>query len=409
MNDLQEHIISQSEHALLHLYKRANVALVGGEGAWLHTADGRRLLDAGAGIAVNALGYGDPAIVAAIHHAATGLLHTSNLYYTAPPAQLGARLLERTSWASNVFLCNSGTEAIEAALKFARRYTHAKNPTKQTTFVACHDSFHGRSMGALSVTAREAYRTPYLPLLDVTFMPLNGDHATIEAAITHETAAVVIEPIQGEGGIRPATAEFLRAVRQRCDEVDAILIFDEIQCGVGRTGDVWAHTASGVTPDIMAIAKPLGGGLPIGATLVNQRVAQTISYGDHGTTFGGNPFICSVANVVLDKITQPAMLDHVRSVGAELGAGLRDLGERFSHIVDVRGRGMMWGVAFDGIASAAVVDAALEHDLLVISAGPDVVRLVPPLILSSDEAHEVVKRLGAAIEQCIGQNIEHRT
>ncbi len=264
-------------------------------------------------------------------------------------------------------------------------------------------------MGALSVTAREAYRTPYLPLLDVTFMPLNGDHATIEAAITHETAAVVIEPIQGEGGIRPATAEFLRAVRQRCDEVDAILIFDEIQCGVGRTGDVWAHTASGVTPDIMAIAKPLGGGLPIGATLVNQRVAQTISYGDHGTTFGGNPFICSVANVVLDKITQPAMLDHVRSVGAELGAGLRDLGERFSHIVDVRGRGMMWGVAFDGIASAAIVDAALEHDLLVISAGPDVVRLVPPLILSSDEAHEVVMRLGAAIEQCIGQNIEHRT
>ncbi len=236
----QEAIIAQSDTFLLPLYKRAKLALVGGEGAWLHAADGRRLLDATAGIAVNALGYGDAEVVAAIQQAATGLLHTSNLYYTASVAELAQRLIDLTPWASKAFFCNSGTEAIEASLKFARRYTHNQRPEQQTGFVAFHDSFHGRSMGALSVTSREAYRTPFNPLIPgVRFISLECDQATLEATIDASVAAVIVEPIQGEGGIRPISPEFAQALRRRCDQVDAILIFDEIQCGVGRTGDVW--------------------------------------------------------------------------------------------------------------------------------------------------------------------------
>ncbi|WP_110518637.1 aspartate aminotransferase family protein [Herpetosiphon llansteffanensis] len=398
----QEAIIAQSDTFLLPLYKRAKLALVGGEGAWLHAADGRRLLDGTAGIAVNALGYGDAEVVAAIQQAATGLLHTSNLYYTASVAELAQRLVDLTPWASKAFFCNSGTEAIEASLKFARRYTHNQRPEQQTGFVAFHDSFHGRSMGALSVTSREAYRTPFNPLIpSVRFISLECDQATLEATIDASVAAVIIEPIQGEGGIRPISPEFAQALRRRCDQVDAILIFDEIQCGMGRTGDVWAHEALGMAPDIMALAKPLGGGLPIGAVLVNERVAKALNYGDHGTTFGGNPFICAVANVVLQKLTQPTMLDHVRSVGAELGAGLRDLGERFDVISAVRGRGLIWGVEFKGPTAAQITDAAFDQGLLLVGSGNDVVRVIPPLVLGHNDAEELVTRLGDAISQVV--------
>lgn len=392
-------IVAQSDRYILPLYKRAPLALIGGEGVWLDAADGRRYLDGLAGIAVNALGYGDRDVIAAIQTAASGLLHTSNLYYTAPAAQLAERLVRLTPWASRVFFANSGTEAIEGALKFARRHAYNREPGHKTGLVACTDSFHGRTMGALSVTAREAYRTPFEPLVpNVSFLTLNSDRATIATAVTAETAAVILEPIQGEGGVRPATTEFLQAVRARCDEVDALLIFDEIQCGLGRTGDVWAHTASEVAPDVMALAKPLGGGLPIGAVLLNEKAAAALNYGDHGSTFGGNPLVCAVANVVLDKLTQPAMLKHVRTVGAELGAGLRDLGERFGCVSDVRGRGLMWGIEFRDISAASVVEAAQAAGVLLAGAGPDTVRIVPPLIITAEETHELVARLGRAIE-----------
>ncbi|HYF65621.1 MAG TPA: aspartate aminotransferase family protein [Herpetosiphonaceae bacterium] len=400
MSDLShDAIIAQSEQYILPLYKRSPIALVGGEGVWLRDADGKRYLDGLAGIAVNALGYGDRDVIAAIQQAAEGLLHTSNLYYTAPGAQLAERLVGLTPWASRAFFCNSGTEAIEAALKFARRHAHNIAPGGKTELVACADSFHGRSMGALSVTYREAYRAPFNPLIPgVSFLKLNSDAAAIAELVTERTAGVIVEPIQGEGGVRPATPEFLRALRERCDEVGALLIFDEIQCGLGRTGDIWGHQASGVAPDIMAIAKPLGGGLPIGAALVNEKAAAALSYGDHGTTYGGNPLVCAVANVVLDKLTAPALLEHVRSVGAELGAGLRDLGERYDSISDVRGRGLMWGVEFRGVPAATVVEAAQDAGVLLAGAGPDTVRIVPPLILSAAEAGELVARLGRAVE-----------
>ena len=404
MSDLShDAIIAQSEQYILPLYKRSPIALVGGEGVWLRDADGQRYLDGLAGIAVNALGYGDRDVIAAIQQAAEGLLHTSNLYYTAPAARLAERLVELTPWASRAFFCNSGTEAIEAALKFARRHAYNRDPGTKIGLVACADSFHGRTMGALSVTSREAYRTPFNPLIPgVAFLQLNSDAAAIAELVTERTAAVILEPIQGEGGVRPATPEFLRALRARCDEVGALLILDEIQCGLGRTGEVWAHTASGIAPDIMALAKPLGGGLPIGAVLVNAKTSAALSYGDHGTTYGGNPLVCAVANVVLDKLTAPALLAHVRSVGAELGAGLRDLGERFAAISDVRGRGLMWGVEFRDIPAATVVEAAQAQGLLLAGAGPDTVRIVPPLILSAAEAGELVARLGRAIESVVG-------
>ena len=395
---LHDAMIAQSEHYILPLYKRAPLAFVGGDGVWLHDADGRRYLDGLAGIAVNALGYGDPDVVAAIQQAASGLLHTSNLYYTAPAAQLAERLVQLTPWASRAFFCNSGTEAIEAALKFARRYAHNREPGNKTGLVACHDSFHGRTMGALSVTAREAYRIPFNPLIPaVSWLALNSDAAAIAELVTPCTAAVIVEPIQGEGGVRPASNEFLRALRDRCNAVDALLIFDEIQCGLGRTGEVWAHTVSGVEPDMLAVAKPLGGGLPIGAVLLNERAAAALNYGDHGSTFGGNPLVCAVANVVLKKLTAPAMLAHVRQVGAELGAGLRDLGERFEQISAVRGRGLMWGVEFRDIPAATIVEAAQHEGLLLAGAGPDVVRIVPPLVISHAETHDLVARLGRAI------------
>ncbi|HEY1015129.1 MAG TPA: acetylornithine/succinylornithine family transaminase [Herpetosiphonaceae bacterium] len=401
-DDFSAQIIAQSDEYILPVYKRAPIALVGGAGAWLEAADGRRYLDGLAGIAVNALGYGSQLVTRAIQQAATGLIHTSNLFYTAAPAALAERLVKLTPWASKVFLCNSGTEAIEGALKFARRHAHNAAPGEKTGIVGCAHSFHGRTMGALSITAREAYRLPFGPLVPgAAFLPFNASAAEIAEAVTAATAAVVIEPIQGEGGVRPASPEFLRALRGRCDEVGALLIFDEIQCGLGRTGDAWAHAAAGIEPDMMCVAKPLGGGLPIGAVLLNERAAGAIGYGDHGTTFGGNPLICAVANAVVDEVTRPDFLAQVREVGAQLGSALRDLGERHSAITDVRGRGLMWGVEFKDQDAGAIVAAAVEHGLLLAGAGPDVVRIVPPLILSGEEAAELAARLDRAIEQAI--------
>ncbi len=396
--DRQAAIIAQSDHYLLPLYKRNQIALVGGQGVWVEAADGRRYLDGLSGIAVNALGYGDPALVAAIQQAATGLLHTSNLYYTAPAAELAERLVQQTPWASNVFLCNSGTEAVEAALKFARRRSHNRAPGDHTGIVACTHSFHGRTFGALSMTAREAYRTPFMPLLPgVEFLEFNADSAQIEQLLNEQVGAVIVEPIQGEGGIHMATPAFLQALRARCDEIGATLIFDEIQCGLGRSGDMWAHTATGVTPDVLVVAKPLGGGLPIGAVLVNATVAQEIHYGDHGSTFGGNPLICSVANTVMERIAAPAFLSHVRSVGTALGTALRDLGERYEQISDVRGRGLMWGVECANHDVSPIIAAASDAGLLLASAGPDVIRIIPPLVISAAEVDELVQRLDSAL------------
>jgi len=379
---------------VLPTYARAPFVLAHGEGVYLYDAEGRRYLDLAAGIAVNALGYGDPALVAAISQQAARLIHVSNLYLTAPQAELAARLCA-LSFADKVFFCNSGAEANEAAIKLARKWVYANHPgAGKTGLVAFENGFHGRTIGALSVTPRARYQDPFRPLLpDVTIAPFNDLDAAAQA-IGPGTCAVLVEPVQGEGGVHMATPEFLRGLRALCDAQDAVLIFDEVQCGMGRTGTLWAHEASGVTPDIMTLAKPLAGGLPIGVALASARIAAAIEVGDHGSTFGGGPLVASAANVVLERVSDPAFLHQVAAVGAALRDGLAAL--RSPQIVEVRGRGLMIGVELT-VPAADVVAAGYAHGLIMISAGPNVLRLVPPLILEQAHVDEALEKLGAIL------------
>jgi acetylornithine/N-succinyldiaminopimelate aminotransferase len=389
-------VIALDQRYLLQAYARPEFVLERGEGCYLYDTAGRRYLDCVAGIAVNALGYGDRQLAAAIVEHAAGLIHTSNLYYTRPAAELG-RLLAEHSFADRVFLCNSGAEAIEGAIKFARKVAYERHhDDRQSAIVAFTGSFHGRTMGAVAVTAREKYRAPFAPVMPgARFAPFN-DLAAAEAAITGDVCAVIVEPVQGEGGLSVATPEFLRGLRARCDAVGAQLVFDEIQCGMGRTGTLWAHEPYGVAPDIMTVAKPLGGGLPIGAVLMKQHVADAIHPGDHGTTFGGGPFVAGVARAVFERIADPAFLAHVREVGDYFAEALGDLAASQPRILELRGRGLMRGVVIDGPA-AAVREAGHRHGLLVATAGDDVVRLVPPLVFERQHVDEAVEKLGAAL------------
>ena len=391
-------IISAEQRYLLQTYARPEFVIERGEGCYLYDSEGRRYLDCVAGIAVNALGYGDPDVARAIREHADGLIHLSNLYHSRPAVELAQTLVDHTSWADRVFFCNSGAEAVEGALKFSRRYARDTHGEGKTTIVAFSGSFHGRTMGAVAVTAREKYRQPFEPVMPgVRFIPFN-DSAAAAAAITDDVCGVIVEPVQGEGGLSVATPEFLRALREQCDAVDALLIFDEIQCGIGRTGTLWAHEPYGVAPDLMTIAKPLGGGLPIGAILMRQKVAQAIHTGDHGTTFGGGPFVTAVAQTVFRKIADPTFLAHVREVGDYLGEALADLqAARPNVVLEVRGRGLMRGVVING-SSSAVREAAHNEGLLIATAGDDVLRLVPPLILTRAQVDEAIEKLTRALD-----------
>jgi acetylornithine/N-succinyldiaminopimelate aminotransferase len=367
---------------LVQTYKRAPFVLDRGEGMVLYDTDGNQYLDFLAGIAVMALGHSDPGVVAAIQEQAGKLIHTSNLFYTEPAPRLAARLTE-LSFADRVFFSNSGTEANEAAIKFARKYARANsdNPNK-TKIVAFDHAFHGRTMGSLAMTPKEAYQQPFKPLMpDVVIAPFNQIDG-LDAIIDENTCAVFIEPIQGEGGVHPSTNAFLAKLRELCDKVDALLIFDEVQCGLGRTGDLWAHTATGVTPDIMTLAKPLAAGLPIGAVLTREKVAAALRPGDHGSTFAGGPLVCHVAEYALERIAQPDFLAHVEKMGEYLRERLSEINS--PHITEVRGRGLMVGVEFD-IDANKVVEKLQERRILTVNAGPNVLRVIPPLIV--EEAH----------------------
>ncbi len=381
-------LIEAEKKYLAPTYARPPFVLIRGEGVYVFDANGNKYLDCAAGIAVNALGYNDAGLVAAIQQAAHGLLHTSNLFYTEPQIAL-AQALVQASFADRVFFTNSGTEAIEGALKFARKYHVERGETHRKNFVAFRGSFHGRTMGALALTDSEKYQAPFRPLMPgVTFAEFN-DLASARAAINDETAAVVIEPVQGEGGIYPARDDFLRGLRALCDERGALLIFDEIQCGLGRTGKLWAYEWSGVTPDVMALAKPLAGGLPIGAILMTERVAVAMHVGEHGTTFGGGPFITSVAHYVFNRIRDPQFLAHVNAVGTYLLERLSEINS--PHIKQVRGRGLMIGVELD-VPAAQVRERGYAHGLLLIQARDHVVRFVPPLIFQPAHADELVTK-----------------
>jgi acetylornithine/N-succinyldiaminopimelate aminotransferase len=388
-----DEIIRGEAEYLVNTYTRPPFMLVHGEGAMLYDSEGNAYLDFVAGIAVNALGYGDPEIVETIQGAAKELLHVSNLYHTAPHVEL-AKMLVQHSFADRVFFCNSGAEANEAAIKFARKRAYADGDTERTEIVAFTGSFHGRTMGALALTAREKYQAPFRPLVPgVTFAEYNDLESAAEA-ITDKTAAVFVEPVQGEGGINPASAVFLRGLRELCDERGALLVFDQVQCGMGRTGDLFSHEFSGVQPDMIALAKSLGGGLPIGALLVNNRTADAIHPGDHGSTFAGGPLVTRVAQVVLRRVSDPAMLAHVREVGGYLLEQLRRIESR--HIVDVRGRGLMCALELD-MSAAPVIQAAYKHGLLLVNAGANVIRFVPPLIVEKQHIDMMIARLTSAL------------
>jgi predicted acetylornithine/succinylornithine family transaminase len=381
--------------ALMMTYKRAPVEFVGGEGVHLIDRDGKRYLDFVSGIAVNALGYGDPGLREALHAAAEGLIHTSNLYQTGPGARLAQALVER-SFASKVFFCNSGAEANEGAFKFARRWAREQNEAKQE-IIALRGSFHGRLFGTLAATDRPTYRHPFRPLaggISICERDIDDLAAVLDPATT---AAVIADPIQGEGGVRIFDATFLAELRALCTERKVLLIFDEIQCGLGRTGRLFAHEHVGVEPDILTLAKPLAGGLPMGAILTTNDVAATVRAGDHGSTFGGGPFVASVALHVLERLSDPELLKQVSDNGAWLGGRLNQIAQRSGRIRAVRGIGYMWGIDVMGTASH-VVSEALAAGLLLCSAGEYTVRLLPPLVANREELTRGLEILEGILE-----------
>jgi predicted acetylornithine/succinylornithine family transaminase len=370
------------ESPILGTYKRAPVEFVRGSGVHLYDAEGKAYLDFVSGIAVNALGYDDPGLKAALHAAADGLVHTSNLYSTSPGERLAATLVAK-SFADKVFFCNSGAEANEGAFKFARRWARTKGDAKHE-IVALRGAFHGRLFGTLAATDRPAYRLPFRPLTPGVSI-FERDLAELDAALSEDTvAALIVEPVQGEGGVRVLDAGFLRELRAVTASRNIALVLDEIQCGLGRTGTLFAYERAGIVPDMVTLAKPLAGGLPMGAILMTRAIADAVKPGDHGTTFGGGPFVASVALHVVERLSDPAMLRHVTEVGAWFGHELHEIAHRTSRIRQVRGVGLMWGVDVMGTA-AHVVSESLAHGLLVCSAGDYTVRLLPPLVASREE------------------------
>jgi acetylornithine/N-succinyldiaminopimelate aminotransferase len=407
--DAQE-VVAREHDYVVGVYGRAPFVLERGQGSTVYDTEGKAYIDCVAGIAVNALGYGDAGIQQAMGEAmASGLLHVSNLYHTAPHAAL-AQFLCETSFADKVHFCNSGAEANEGAIKFARRYSRRNGRDDKVNILAFTNAFHGRTMGSLAATPRPKYQDPFQPLMPgVRFAEFN-DLASARAQMDDSVCAILVEPIQGEGGIHVATPEFLAGLRALADEFDALLVYDEIQCGVGRTGYFWAHQGycdrycneenctpghCRFEPDILTAAKPLAGGLPIGALLVRQKVADVLQKGDHGSTFAGGPYVTHVAKHVVERVAQPQFLADVRAKG-EL---LRELIEEINspHIVAVRGEGLIVGVELD-IEAAPVINKGYEEGVLIVSAGPNVLRFVPPLVITEEEIKRVVVRLEQALQ-----------
>ncbi|MGI8594229.1 MAG: aspartate aminotransferase family protein [Solirubrobacteraceae bacterium] len=365
-------------------YARLPVAFVRGAGVRLWDADGVEYLDFLAGITVSSVGHCHPAVVAAVSEQAARLMHVGNLFYTEPAMRLAQRLSER-SLGGKVFLANSGTEAVEAALKLARKRRPGGG------FVSVHRAFHGRTYGALSATPQEAKQAPFAPLVP-RFAAVAPDPDALAAAVDESTAAVLLEPVQGEGGIHVLQDDLLHAAREACDRTGAALIFDEVQCGLGRTGSLWAYEQTGVRPDAMTLAKPLGAGLPIGALVTSPELADVLAPGDHGSTFGGGPVAAAAALAVLDVIDDPALLERVSELGTRLGEGLAGL----PRVREVRGRGLMLAIEIDD-APALVRRALLEQRLVLNATGPTTIRFLPPLVVSEAEVDEALRRLTALL------------
>ena len=391
MNEQMNH----AEESILHTYNRFPVMFDHGEGCYLYDTEGKKYLDFAAGIAVNALGYHYPGYDDALKAQIDKLTHISNLYYNEPMSEAGEKLI-KASGLAKAFFTNSGTEAIEGALKAARKYAYTKygKEAQRYEIIAMNHSFHGRSMGALSVTGTEHYREPFEPLIGgVKFADFN-DLESVKAQITDRTCAIITEVVQGEGGIYPAQKEFLEGLRALCDEKDIILIFDEIQCGMGRTGYYFAWQSYGVKPDVMTCAKALGCGVPVGAFVLGKKAAAaSLVPGDHGTTYGGNPFVCAAVSKVFDIFEQDGILAHVQEFTPYLEEKLDTLVDKSPIVAARRGKGFMQGLVIEGATVGSVVTKALENRLLVISAGSNVLRLVPPLVITKEHIDEMIEKL----------------
>jgi acetylornithine/N-succinyldiaminopimelate aminotransferase len=390
----KDDIIHKEATYVLQTYKRAPFVLVRGQGVTVTDSEGRDYLDFGSGIAVNALGHAHPDIVAAVQEQAATLGHVCNLYHTIPQAELAGALCER-SFADKIYFCNSGAEAVEAAIKFARKYALAAHGPGKTGVVSFTGGFHGRTFGALALTPREKYQAPFRPLMPgATYAPFNDVDAAREA-IGDDVCAVFVEPVQGEGGVNVAEQTFIEALRDLCDEHGALLVFDEIQCGMGRTGKLWAYEHFGVEPDMMVLAKALGGGLPMGATLLTDRVAETVAVGDHGSTFAAGPVVARAAQVVLDHVSDPAMLEHVAAMGALIVDRLNAIDS--PRIKQVRGLGLMIGVEMDGDVKP-IVAAGYERGLILLNAGENVLRLLPPYIITEEHVDTLIEHLEGILD-----------
>ncbi len=394
-------LVESAARHLVPTYRPRALVLDRGLGARVWDIEGRDYVDFSAGIAVSALGHGDPDLLAALHAQAQKLWHTSNVFLTEPPLRLAEELIAASGFASRVFFCNSGGEANEAAIKLARRYAaNAGRPPERRVILSFHGSFHGRTLATVTATAQPKYQQGFEPLPGgFRHAPFN-DVAGFDAAFGDDVAAVIVEPVQGEGGVLPAAPGFLAHLRARCDEMGALLVFDEIQSGVGRSGKLWAHQWDDVRPDVMTLAKGLGCGFPIGALLVAEAAAQTLDFGSHGTTFGGNPLAAAVARVALRKLSAPELLANVEKRATALRAGLRALDEKHRVFDQVRGRGLLLGAVLrpeHAGRTAEILDHAADAGLLLLQAGPDVLRFVPALNIASDDVSEGLARLDIAL------------
>lgn len=393
----KQHYIDRAEHALYKVYNRFPVVFDRGEGICLYDTDGKEYLDFGAGIAVMGLGYGCRELNEAMKAQMEKLCHTSNLFYNIPAIEAGEKLLKASDM-EKVFFTNSGAEAIEGLLKIAKRHAYNKGMGKDYEIIAMRHSFHGRTLGALSVTGNDHYQEPFAPLVPgIRFADFN-DLDSVKAVWSEKTCGVVMETIQGEGGIYPASEEFLKGVRMLCDTYDALLLLDEIQCGMGRSGHMFAWQAYGVRPDGMSVAKALGNGVPVGAFLAQGKAASAIVPGDHGTTYGGNPFVCAAASKVLDLFEEWGLVEHVREVGDYLWEKLDQVMNQYDCVRAHRGKGLIQGLEFTAPVGSIVMNALMEQQLVLISAGSNVIRFVPPLVIEREDVDEMTRRLGAAIE-----------
>ena len=393
--------IAEGEKYLMHTYGRLPMVVTKGEGSRIWDADGKEYLDFVSGIAVNGLGHCSPAVVEAIAEQSKTLIHCSNLYWIEPQIRLAKLLVEHSSL-DKAFFCNSGAEANEGAIKLARKYAVEQGHGERTDIVTMKQSFHGRTLATLKATGQEKFHQHFHPLPEGFSYVSFNDFADLEQAITEKTCAVMLETVQGEGGVVPADLTYLRQVRALCDEKGILLILDEVQCGMGRTGTLFAYEQYGITPDIMTLAKSLGGGVPIGAFLATDKVAAAFHPGDNCSTFGGNPLVTAAGTAVVETMLKPGFLDHVREVSNYLWGKLQGLKEKYVDILEVRGKGLLVGLALSHEGSG-IVSFAKEHGVLVNCTAGTVIRLLPPLTVSKEEIDEAVAVLDAAFENNIGQ------